>query len=83
MIPSGFFNSEGKRMKEILELFRKPSGAVMAQKQIEEAQREFIENMTLSEKHASLSAHHLNEANRVKNQIAWLDECIRDFNGRT
>lgn len=67
-------------MKAFLELLKKPSGAVVAQRQIEESQREYIENMTLSEKYASLSAHHLNEANRVKNQIDWLKECIRSFN---
>lgn len=67
-------------MRELIEVFRKPSGAVLAQRQIEESQREYIEHMTLSEKHGSLSAHHLNEANRVKHQIEWLKECIRNFN---
>lgn len=66
-------------MKEVLELFRKPSGKILAQRQIEDAQREYVEYMIMSEKHASLSAHHLNEANRVKHQIDWLKEFVNKF----
>lgn len=63
-------------MQDLLELFRRPSGKVIAQRRIEEAQRLYIEYMTLSEQHANLSAHNLNEANRAKNQICWLKEFI-------
>lgn len=63
-------------MQDLLELFRRPSGKVIAQRRIEEAQRLYIEYMTLSEQHANLSAHNLNEANRAKNQIYWLKEFI-------
>ena len=66
-------------MKEVLELFRKPSGKVVAQREIEVAQREYIRNMIESEKHASMSAHHLNEAERFRNSINWLQECINKF----
>lgn len=79
MVACCFLNSERQRMKDLIELLRKPSGKVLAQRGIEEAQREYIEYMTLSERYATMSAHNLNEANRVKNQIDWLRECISQF----
>ena len=63
-------------MKDLFEVLRKPSGKVVAQRRIEEAQRLYIEYMTLSEQHANLSAHNLNEAKRARNQIHWLKEFI-------
>lgn len=52
----------------------------MAQRRIDEAQRRYISYLEASEEHANLSAHYLNEANRLKNQIEWLKECVKDFN---
>lgn len=66
-------------IREAIELLKRPSGKVVAQRQIEEAQREYIEFMILSERHASLSKHNLNEAERVKQQIKWLKEFIQNF----
>lgn len=51
----------------------------MAQRQIEDAHRDYIEFMVLSEKHSSLSAHYMNEANRVRNQIDWLKDYVKNF----
>lgn len=64
---------------KVFDLFKKPPGAVVAKREIEEAEREYIAHMIDSEKHASLSAHHLNEANRMRNQIDWLRECIQKY----
>lgn len=61
---------------KMLELFKRPSGKAVAQREIELAQREYIRNMIESEKHASMSAHHLNEAERFRNSIVWLQEFI-------
>lgn len=66
-------------IREAVELLKKPSGKVMAQRQIEECQREYIEYMVLSERHESLSKHNRNEAERVRKQIEWLKECIISF----
>ena len=79
MVACCFHNSERQRMKDLIELLRKPSGKVVAQRRIEDAQREYIEYVTMSEQHATMSAHNLNEANRVKHQIDWLRECISQF----
>lgn len=66
-------------IKETFELLKRPSGKVMAQRQMSDAHRDYIEFMVLSEKHASLSAHYMNEATRVKTQIGWLKEYIKNF----
>ena len=65
---------------KVIDLLRRPSGAAIAQRRIDEAQRKYISYLEASEEHANLSAHYLNEANRMKHQIDWLKECIKDFN---
>lgn len=64
---------------KFLDLFKKPSGVMVATRQIQEAERRHIAYMTASEEYANLSAHYLNEAHRMKNQIDWLKECIQKF----
>lgn len=65
---------------KVIDLLKRPTGSVMAQRRIDEAQRRYISYLEASEEHANLSAHYLNEANRLKNQIEWLKECVKDFN---
>jgi hypothetical protein len=64
---------------KFLDLFKRPSGGMVAQRELQDAEREYISHMISSEAHANLSAHYLNEANRMKNQIDWLKECIQKF----
>lgn len=58
-------------MKEILDLFRKPSAKVIAQRELEEAQRQLLQAQTAAEYAARLAQYH---TDRIRRLSAYIKE---------
>jgi hypothetical protein len=56
-------------IKDLIETFRKPSAKVLAQRELEEAQRQLLEAQSAAEYAANLSKYH---AERIRRLRAYL-----------
>ena len=56
-------------MKDIIELFRKPSAQTLAQRELEEAQRQLLEAQSAAEYATNLSRYHAERIRRLKSYI--------------
>lgn len=57
--------------KQFLETFRKPSAALLARRELEEAQRQLLQAQSSAEYATRLSAYHLD---RIKRLTSYLKE---------
>ena len=55
-----------KMMKSLIELFRLPSAKTLAQRQIEESERQWVKHLAASEYHQAMMRYHTDVVRQLK-----------------
>ena len=58
--------TEGEMMRTLIELFRVPSAKTLAQRQIEESERQWVKHLEASEYHQAMMRYHTDVVRQLK-----------------